>query len=64
MEYTTLKELKDAKDSGELKLANNKIVIDNDQVFLYVDDIKVFDMHPADLLEQALDYLELPHEPV
>lgn len=47
------------------------LMIDNDQVTVYQesapsaeDHEKVFEMHPADLLEQALDLLGIPHEHV
>lgn len=42
-------------------------IIDNDQVTGYADGEegeKVFDMHPADLMEQLLDRVGIPHEPV
>lgn len=43
-------------------------MIDNDDASMYDGDDEdgeiVFEMHPADLLEQALDLLGIPHEHV
>lgn len=73
--YSTLAELKTAIDSGALKLdadCGNCLTIDNDSTYIYLaefdengDEIqgktkKVFDLHPADLMEQALTLLGIP----
>lgn len=67
--YKTLKDLKVALDSGELKLKapRDRLVIDNDVCFLYLhseededDATCVFRLHPADLLEQALELMGIP----
>lgn len=47
----TLSELKAAYDSGRVV---GPLMIDNDDIFVYQDDEFVFEMHPEDLLEQAL----------
>lgn len=66
--YKTLKELKAALDSGELKLTAERLVLDSDVCFLYVnsseddDGVCVFRAHPANLLEAALDLMGIPWE--
>lgn len=62
MRYDTLNQLHTAFQSGELD--GCAVAIDNDTTGMYVDDVKVFEMHNADLLEQALDLLTIPHESV
>jgi hypothetical protein len=62
MKYDTLRQLHDAIQAGEVKDA--AIGIDNDVTAMYAGGKKVFEMHPADLLEQALDLLGIPHEHV
>jgi hypothetical protein len=70
--YSTLKELKEAIDSGQLILGDEKLMIDNDCITLAMktgpDDLldyeEVFDLHPHEVLEQALDLLGIPNEPV
>lgn len=59
--YDTLRQLADAIKAGEV---TGPLMIDNDVTGLYQDDVKVFEMHPDDLLEQALDLLGIPHEHV
>lgn len=66
--YKTLKELKAALDSGdlELKQSYDRLIIDNDNCSLYLhsadveDATCIFSVHPADLLEQALDLMGIP----
>jgi hypothetical protein len=69
--YKTLAELKAAYDRGDVKAS---LTLDNDQTSIYdytgdgdpeTDEDpnawqKVFDMHPDDLLQQALDLLGIP----
>lgn len=67
--YKTLQKLREALHAGEVNPALI-LVIDNDSCAAYVpgvngdedDSVKVFDMHPAQLLEEALDLLDIPHE--
>jgi hypothetical protein len=61
MKYKTLESLQNAIKSGELKLGEyDRLTIDNDSTYLYVNDEKVFEMHPAILLEKALELLSIP----
>lgn len=65
--YDTLGQLRGAIELGHLKGA--VLMIDNDVTSMYVGDEDsagecVFEMHPADLLEQALNLLGIPHEHV
>jgi len=66
MRYDTLKQLRDAIAAGEV--TNPVLMIDNDSTSVFDGDDEdaecVFDMHPDDLLEQALDQLGIPHEHV
>lgn len=60
----TLEELIAAYKSGELTEVA-ALVIDNDHTAVYDDDANtLFEMHPADLLEQALTLLGIPWEHV
>jgi hypothetical protein len=59
--YATLAELRDAYAKGA---ATGPLMLDNDSTTVYEDAGKVFDMHPDDVLEQALDLLGIPHEHV
>ena len=66
--YETLAELLKARIAGFVP-QDAALTIDNDSVFMYVGDgpdddnpEEVFEMHPRQLLEQALDLLFLPHE--
>lgn len=61
MRYATLAELRAAYASGEVTAP---LAIDNDQTTVYTDDEKVFEAHPEQLLEDALDLLGIPHEGV
>lgn len=69
--YKTLKALKKALDTKQLKLKRGSrecIILDNDSTSLYVEDpkdpedaIKIFDGGtPNDLLIEALDLLGIP----
>lgn len=61
--YTTLKELKEALDKGEIKLDPGRgdyLTLESDIAYLYVDDECVFRIHPSDLIEEALDLLGIP----
>lgn len=64
MRYETLAELRDAYSAGEV---TGPLMIDNDSAGVYREDgpdnwVSVFEMHPAELLLQALDLLGVPHE--
>jgi hypothetical protein len=61
--YATLSDLRDAYHSGDLDAQADVLTIDNDSTTVYSADGEVFEMHPADLLRQALDLLGIPHEP-
>lgn len=70
-QYKSLVDLKRAMDSGELKLDNEHLTIDNDSTYLYLhfenengveDGECVFEMHPSQLLMEALDILDIPHD--
>jgi hypothetical protein len=62
MRYDTLRQLSDAIAAGTVKDA--VLMLDNDSTSVYEDAECVFEMHPDDLLEQALDLLGIPHEHV
>lgn len=57
----TLAELKAAYESGALG-PDDRLTIDNDQCDVYnsATDEQVFEMHPSELLEQALTLLGIP----
>jgi hypothetical protein len=61
--YDTLRQLHDAVKAGKV---TGTLMIDNDAVSMYDEatDTDLFEMHPADLLEQALDLLGIEHEHV
>jgi hypothetical protein len=66
LQYETLAELQQGYKSGE-KL--DPITLDNDQTTVYTSDADddedsecVFELHPDQLLEQALDLLGIPHQ--
>lgn len=66
--YKTLRELQTAYQRGKL---TESLMLDNDTTSVYVqtgpdeDDYEAaFEMHPDDLLGQALDLLGIPHEHV
>ena len=61
--YDTVGQLREAYQRGEI---SDPLMIDNDSTFVYQEsgDSDVFEMHPHDLLEQALDLLGIPHEHV
>jgi hypothetical protein len=67
--YTALSELASAYGSGELD-RKFPLRVDNDSASVWTGDDadlsweSVFDMHPSDLLGQALDLLGVPHENV
>jgi len=76
--YKTLKALIAAYKAGEIKNGDGSVpylMIDNDTTDAYVDmfydengdvedSVSVFDMHTADLLEEALELLGIPTEDV
>jgi hypothetical protein len=67
MKYDTLKQLQDAFTTGALTADEDgpvTLMLDNDDTFVYVDSEKVFEMHPDDVLDQALSLLGIPHEHV
>jgi hypothetical protein len=61
MKYDTLKQLHDAVKAGKV---TGTLMLDNDSTGMYADGKKIFEMHSADLLEQALDILGIAHEHV
>lgn len=68
--YDTLAQLRDGYHHGEIP-RSSALILDNDNTYVYVsdsdydDDISnVFQMHPSDLLMQALDLLGIPYEGV
>jgi hypothetical protein len=67
MRYATLAELHAAYETGKLD-RDCVLWIDNDQTVVHRtagDDYEtVFEMHPEDLLEQALDLLGIPRNHV
>jgi hypothetical protein len=67
MTYGNLEELVDAYKAGELT-SDDVLFLDNDTADVYVgeddDARRVFTLHPAIILEQALDLLGVPHEGV
>lgn len=60
MKFKTLAELADAYAEGT---QTYPLVIDNDSVAAYDDGGCVFEMHPAELLEEALKLLGISSEP-
>lgn len=60
MKYATLAELRAAYTRGEL---TDPITLDNDNTTVYDGDEKVYEAHPDQVLEDALDLLGIPHEP-
>jgi len=60
--YETLAALVAARAAGEIT-TTMPLYIDNDNVSMYDEkaDEDVFEMHPEDLLAQALDLLGIPH---
>lgn len=66
MRYKTLGELRDAYARGDVTVP---LMIDNDTTGVMNPDEgdqewQLFEMHPAELIEQALDLLAIPHEEV
>ena len=63
MKYDTLRQLKDAYDGGQLG-RDVPLMLDNDSADVYdeASNEDVFEMHPYDLLRQALDLLGIPHD--
>lgn len=61
MKYDTLKQLADAYLAGDVKAL---LMLDNDATAVYDEEERVFEMHPADVLDQALSLLGIPHESV
>jgi hypothetical protein len=67
--YDTLRQLQEAYQRGELS-EEEPLWLDNDSTDAFApnpgpDPSKcLFSMHPADVLEQALDLLGIPHEHV
>lgn len=73
MKYTTLAELLDAVKNDELDLKDCRpLRLDNDSATLDIrgeeedgeEDVRIFHIHPAQLMEQALDLLGIPWEEV
>ena len=61
MSALTLAELREAYARGEV---TDPVMLDNDQVTAYVNGDRVFDSHPEQLLEDALDLLGIPWDHV
>jgi hypothetical protein len=61
MRFNTLREVADAYKSGELT-DEDILRLDNDRTGLYTGAGKVFDMHPSELLEEALDLLGVRYD--
>lgn len=61
MRYDTVEQLRDAYRDGEI---HGPLMIDNDDTSVYSGGEQVFEMHPEDLLEQALNLLGIPNEHV
>jgi hypothetical protein len=68
--YETVADLIAGYASGEIT-QDDILWLDNDTTFMYIGDedkgerpVKVFDMHPYDLLHQLLDYVGIPAEGV
>lgn len=59
--YETLADLVAAVREGKVTAP---LRLDNDNASVYEGDEKVFEMHPAELLEQALDLLQVRWEGV
>ena len=57
----TLQELVAAYQTGAV---TERLMLDNDSTSVYLGDDEVFDMHPDDLIEQALTLLGIPWEHV
>jgi hypothetical protein len=55
----TLAELREAYAKGEV---TEPVTLDNDQVTAYSGDDRVFESHPDQMLEAALDLLGIPWE--
>lgn len=64
MKYKNLAELKAACEAARAARAEELpyLVIDNDDTHVYQGGECVFRMDPAEVLEQALDLLAIPHE--
>lgn len=63
--YKTLTEVVAAFKSGELGETTESFAwLDNDDVSIYKGDEKVYQTHPYQLLEDALDLLGIPWEHV
>jgi hypothetical protein len=61
--YATLAQVQAAYASGEIP-APFALVLDNDASYVYVGDEEVYQGGgPAELIEEALDLLGIPHEP-
>jgi hypothetical protein len=61
VKINTLKGLQVAYVNGALS-RDEPLTVDNDSTYVYTDNGVEFEMHPADLLEQALDLLGIPHQ--
>lgn len=59
----TLDELRQAYATGSIT-KDEPLWLDNDQTAVRSEDGREFEMHPRELLEQALDLLGIPWESV
>jgi hypothetical protein len=66
MKYATLAELREAYRFPEGNGRPEPLSIDNDSAAAWDEDgeVKVFEMHPAQLMEEALALLGIPFEHV
>jgi hypothetical protein len=63
VKYKTLRELQQACDQARAEGQEPPVLtLDNDDTHAYQDGECVFRMHPADLIEQALDLLGIPRQ--
>ena len=61
--YETIEDLMAGYDQDEIS-ADATMYIDNDTIFMYDGDEKIFEMHPNDLMIDLLEYLQIPNEGV
>ena len=63
--YATLSDLHNAFQAGHISQKQGYfLILDNDSVSLWDNDGEVFEIHPEQLLRDALDLLDIPWENV
>lgn len=63
--YNSLAELYGAFQSGQLRRTKGYfLLLDNDSASMWDGQGEIFEMHPEELLRQALDMLGIPWETV